>query len=183
MGLVATSTATASGTPDVQLSSSASKPLYGESSDVSVAASLANGQPKGYNLSFRVVLPAGISYGGGSTITPTSISNAPTTGKTTLIFSNVSDLIANSTQALNFKVNHDPLVYEVGDSYQIDYQAFVNTDPRLVPSNTPARARSTSPRSRNATSPPWSRRSRPTPTVPARCPTPSTPMSSGTPVT
>lgn len=134
MGLVATSTATASGTPDVQLSSSASKPLYGESSDVSVAASLANGQPKGYNLSFRVVLPAGISYGGGSTITPTSISNAPTTGKTTLIFSNVSDLIANSTQALNFKVNHDPLVYEVGDSYQIDYQAFVNTDPRLVPS-------------------------------------------------
>ena len=73
MGLVATSTAAASGTPDVQLSSSASKPLYGESSDVSVAASLANGQPKGYNLSFRVVLPAGISYGGGSTITE----NAP----------------------------------------------------------------------------------------------------------
>lgn len=134
MGMVATSSAIASGTPDVQLSSSASKPLYGESSDVSVTASLANGQPKGYNLSFRVVLPAGISYAGGSTITPTSISNAPTTGKTTLIFSNVSDLIANSSQTVSFKVNHDPLVYEVGDSYQIDYQAFVNSDPRLVPS-------------------------------------------------
>ena len=89
MGLVATSTATASGTPDVQLSSSASKPLYGESSDVSVAASLANGQPKGYNLSFRVVLPAGISYGGGSTITPTSISNAPS------LFVNVRRLYSN----------------------------------------------------------------------------------------
>ena len=133
VGLFSASPALAAGTPDVNLASSASNPLYGEAGTASVTASLPNGEPKGYNLSFRVVLPAGISYAGGAEFSPQIISNAPSAGKTTLIFSNVSDLVANSQQAVSFNVNHNPALYEVGQTYQIQYEAFVNSDPRILP--------------------------------------------------
>ncbi|MDQ2699924.1 MAG: hypothetical protein M3Y23_01200, partial [Actinomycetota bacterium] len=132
-GLVSVSAAQAAGMPDVQLGAKASGPLYGEAGDVTVTASLGDSQPKGYNLSFRVVLPKGITYGGGSAVAPQAISNAPVAGKTTLIFSNVSDLVANSQQALSFKVNHDQAEWEVGEPYDIEYEAFVNSDPRYIP--------------------------------------------------
>ena len=135
LGLFTVSTAQAAGTPNLALSANASSPLYGEDGTVSMTASLPAGEPKGYNLSFRVVLPAGISYNGGAAYAPQVISNAPTTGKTTLIFSNISDLVANSQQAINFNVKHstNPALYEVGVDYGITYEAFVNTDPRILP--------------------------------------------------
>lgn len=133
LGLFTVSTAQAAGTPNLALSANASSPLYGETGSVSVTASLPGGEPKGYNLSFRVVLPAGISYAGGAQYAPQVINNAPSTGKTTLIFSNISDLVANSSQSVGFNVAHDPALYEVGDTYDIQYEAFVNTDPRILP--------------------------------------------------
>jgi uncharacterized repeat protein (TIGR01451 family)/fimbrial isopeptide formation D2 family protein len=133
LGLFSATTAQADGTPDLDLSSSTSSPLYGVDGTASVTASLADGQPKGYNLSFRVVLPAGISYAGGSDVAPQTINNAPSTGKTTLIFSNVSDVVPNSSETITFKVKHDETAYEVGDSYTIEYDAFVNSDPRYLP--------------------------------------------------
>ncbi|MBK8294228.1 MAG: hypothetical protein IPK93_05405 [Solirubrobacterales bacterium] len=133
IGLFTVSTAQAAGTPDLALSANASSPLYGETGTVSMTASLPAGEPKGYNLSFRVVLPAGISYAGGAAFAPQVINNAPTSGKTTLIFSNISDLVANSKQGVDFNVTHAPANYEVGQTYGISYEAFVNTDPRIVP--------------------------------------------------
>jgi len=133
LGLFSVSAAQADGTPDLQVSSATSSPLYGVDGSASVTASLANGQSKGYNLSFRVILPAGISYAGGSEVAPQIIANAPATGQTTLIFSNVSDVVANSSETINFKVKHDPAVYEVGDEYTIEYNAYVNSDPRYLP--------------------------------------------------
>jgi uncharacterized repeat protein (TIGR01451 family)/fimbrial isopeptide formation D2 family protein len=133
VGLLGASSAQAAGTPDVQLAASASSPLYGQSGSASAAAALANGQPKGYNLSFRAVLPAGISYAGGAEFPPQVINNAPSAGKTTLIFSNISDLVANSTQPVALNLTHDPNAYEVGDTYAVEWEAFVNTDPRYEP--------------------------------------------------
>lgn len=133
LGLVSASAAQADGTQDLDLSSATSSPLYGVDGNASVTASLANGQTKGYNLSFRVILPAGISYAGGAEVAPQIISNAPATGQTTLIFSNVSDVVANSSETINFKVKHDQAVYEVGDEYTIEYNAYVNSDPRYLP--------------------------------------------------
>ena len=132
-GLFAASTAQAAGTPDLALSANSTSPLYGEKGRVSATASLPDGQPKGYNLSFRVVLPQGISYAGGSEFAPTVIANQPATGKTTLLFGNISDLVPNSSQAIAFDVTHDEAFYEVGLEYEIEYQAFVNTDPRIMP--------------------------------------------------
>ena len=125
--------AQAAGTPDLQLSASSSSPLYGENGNVSVTASLGAGQPKGYNLSFRVVLPAGISYAGGGIFAPTVINNQPATGKTTLLFKNISDLVEDSSQSVSFQVAHDQAQYDVGNTYDIQYEAFLNTDPRIMP--------------------------------------------------
>ena len=133
IALFAAAPASAAGTPDVQLETSSSSPLYGENGSVSATASLIAGQPIGYNLTFRAVLPLGISYAGGSAIAPGVINNAPAPGQTTLIFANVSDLFANSQQSLDFQVAHDPNVFEVGDSYTIDIGAYVNSDARFVP--------------------------------------------------
>jgi uncharacterized repeat protein (TIGR01451 family)/fimbrial isopeptide formation D2 family protein len=132
-GLASVPAALAAGTPDVQLAASSSSPLYGENGSVSATASLANGQPNGYNLSFRAVLPAGISYAGGSAIPPRIINDAPALGQTTLLFENVSDLFANSSQAIGFQVAHDTGLFDVGDTYQIGVEAFVNSDARRVP--------------------------------------------------
>ena len=133
-GLIAIAPAQAAGTPDLQLSASSSNPLYGETGTVTATASLPSGQPKGYNLSFRVVLPAGITYAGGGEFTPTVIADQPTTGQSTLLFNNISDLVANSSQAISFNVTHDQSLYDVGSTYDIQYEAFVNTDPRIMPS-------------------------------------------------
>ncbi len=133
LGLFTVSTAQAAGTPNLALSANAGSPLYGETGTVSMTASLPAGEPKGYNLSFRVVLPAGISYDGGAAYAPQVINDAPAPGKTTLIFSNISDLVANSQQAIDFDVKHAVASYEVGVDYGITYEAFVNTDPRILP--------------------------------------------------
>src|SRR4051794_36658952 len=59
--------AQASGTPDLQLSGGpAANVLYGDAVAVNLTASLAQGQPKGYNLAFRAVLPIGTRYVAGS---------------------------------------------------------------------------------------------------------------------
>jgi uncharacterized repeat protein (TIGR01451 family)/fimbrial isopeptide formation D2 family protein len=131
--LVLVAPASADGTPDLQLGATSTSPLYGENGAVSATASLGSGQPSGYNLSFRAVLPPGISYAGGSPIAPTVINDAPGPGETTLIFSNVSDLFANSSQGINFNVAHDQLLFEVDDIYTIEIGAFVNADPRFLP--------------------------------------------------
>ncbi len=133
MGLAFASTAQAAGTPDVQLAANAGSPLYGQAGTSSSTAALGNGQPSGYNLSFRAVLPAGISYTGGAVFPPQVINNAPATGQTTLVFSNVSDLVANSQQGIALNLAHDQSIYGVGDSYAITWQAFVNSDPRTLP--------------------------------------------------
>ncbi|MGB0119564.1 MAG: isopeptide-forming domain-containing fimbrial protein [Solirubrobacterales bacterium] len=133
MGFASTSAAQAAGTPDLQLSANTSSPLYGTSGSATTTASLAAGQPKGYNLSFRVVLPAGITYAGGADPAPQIISNQPGSGQTTLIFSNVSDVVSNSSQGVDFNVSHNQATYEVGDTYGVQYFAYVNSDPRYLP--------------------------------------------------
>jgi hypothetical protein len=90
------SLAQAEDTPSIVASVSSSSSLYGEAVPVTLRAENPLGQPYGYNLSFRVLLPKGVSYGGGASVAPTEIADRPTTGETTLIFSNVADLSPNS---------------------------------------------------------------------------------------
>lgn len=130
----------AAGTPDLQLSGGpASEVLYGRNVPVALTASLPAGAPKGYNLAYRFVLPAGASYVGGSAGEeagdPTAIQNAPTAGKTTLIWPNTYDLVANASHTLAFEVAYRDTGdaaprFDVGDPLPIDMGAYLSTDAR-----------------------------------------------------
>src|ERR1700722_11867168 len=91
--------AEAEGSPAITLSVGApANVLYGSNATVTLTAANPSGQPYGYNLSSRAVLPEGISYVPGSghastgALEPQVIANEPEAGKTTLIWSNVVDL-------------------------------------------------------------------------------------------
>ena len=87
--------AEANGSPDVSVA--ASTPglvLYGAPIPITVTATNAGG-PDGYNLSFRDVLPVGVSYAASSApIDPIEILRGD--GTTALIWDNVADLLAGA---------------------------------------------------------------------------------------
>ena len=119
--------------------------LYGTPATVSLSATETN-TVTGYNLSIEDVLPAGVSYVTGST-TPSTIgdpqilTNEPSSGKTTLIWSNVSDLQPSSSFALGFQLQGaidttlptPTTILYPGDSYSDSATAYVESDPREVP--------------------------------------------------
>jgi len=125
--------ARADGSPNISASVSSSSTLYGDPVHVTVSTANPIGQPYGYNLSYRVVLPAGVSYAGGGGVTPKEIAEAPGTGETTLIFENASDLSPGATKAFSFDLSYSEAVYDAGDSFPVKAQAFVNEDPRFIP--------------------------------------------------
>lgn len=129
--------ARADGSPNLTATVSSSQALYGDPVGVTVSASNPQGQPYGYNLSYRVVLPAGVSYAGGAAVAPKQIADAPLPGERTLIFSNVSDLSPGATNELGFKLGYDNSVYDAGDSFAVKAEAFLNSDPRFVPKFSP----------------------------------------------
>lgn len=90
----------------------------------------------GYNLAIRVVLPTGVTYtagsarlgsGSGQAITPTSLSNTPSAGKTTLVFDNVTDLAGQSSQVIVYDITHATGTYPAGTSYVNTAQAYLTT--------------------------------------------------------
>ncbi|HEY2056219.1 MAG TPA: hypothetical protein VGH14_20000 [Solirubrobacterales bacterium] len=127
------STADAAGTPNISASVSSSSPLYGEPVHVTLNAANPGTEPYGYNLSYRVVLPKGVSYEGGSPVPPTVIANQPLAEQTTLIFSNVTDLSPNSHKELGFNLTYNTAIWHAGDVIPVRAEAFINTDPRFVP--------------------------------------------------
>lgn len=92
-----------------------------------------------YNLSFRDMLPIGVSYLPGST-SPVgagepvvrTVGVVPNTQQV-LNWSNVADLQVNSTSRLAFKVTSNATALPVGSTPANTANAYVNIDPRLVP--------------------------------------------------
>jgi large repetitive protein len=135
--LLAVLAAAAQAAPSITLTPGGdSEVLYGDQATVKLTAFNPSGQPKGYNLSFRAVLPTGVSYVPGSGpagVPATVLNNQPAAGQTTVIFQNVSDLSANSSYDLTFKVSHNPAQVAVGSTFTVQGFAYVNTDARTVP--------------------------------------------------
>ena len=89
-----------------------------------------------WNLSFRDVLPPGLTYVPGSTTParagePTASTDAG--GSTTLVWSNVADIQVASTFELAFEATPDPVVYPVGSTVPNAAQAYTNSDPLVLP--------------------------------------------------
>ena len=135
------SVALAAGSPNISLAESApGTVLYGASSTVTLTVTNPAGGSWAYNLSYEDVLPSGVSYVAGSASlgNPAILSNQPSANKTTLIWSNVSDLSPGSVATLTFKViaatDTGPAPFLLANNtYTDNSSAYVNTDPRQVP--------------------------------------------------
>ena len=146
--VVGVSPAAAEGTPDISLAKRApAQVLYGDTSPVSLAAENET-DAWGYNLSFRDVLPVGVSYVPSSVSPATAgepviLDDQPADGQTTLIWLNVADLAPNNTVTLGYEVSHETTdsptadcttdILCVNESYTNTAGAFVNSNPRFVP--------------------------------------------------
>ncbi len=124
--------AMAAGTPDISLSVGADgQTLHGDATEVMLTASNPTGTD-GFNLSYRVVLPVGVSFADGP-VSPVVAADVPAPGETTLFFENVSDLLANNDASLTFTVNHAVATHAVGSSFTVQADAYVDSNPRLIP--------------------------------------------------
>jgi uncharacterized repeat protein (TIGR01451 family)/fimbrial isopeptide formation D2 family protein len=124
--------ARAAGSPDLSATIDSPTVLHGETVPFRFTVTNPSGGPYGYNLSYRVVLPPGVTYAGSVQPAPTEVAG-PGRDETTLVFRNVSDLSPNATAELAFDVTYDTSRYDVGDRFAIGAEAFVNSDPRHVP--------------------------------------------------
>ena len=133
-------TARAEGSPSINLTVGApASVLYGANATVTLTAANPGAQPYGYNLSYRAVLPEGISYVAGSghssagALAPQVFANEPETGKTTLIWSNVADLSPGSSNALSFEVKQTTSHFTIGAKYSVEAGAYVAEQARYLP--------------------------------------------------
>ena len=107
-----------------------------------------NGGVEQYNLSFRDVLPTGVSYVSGST-SPASAGDPqvisipanpsavpPVEAHQVLVWSNVSDLTTGSSRSLSYSVQTDPAVYGIGETFVNAADAWSSSDPFEVPTFT-----------------------------------------------
>src|SRR6185437_16086687 len=80
--------------------------LLGTRQVVQLVAKNPAGQKRGYNLTFRDVLPKGVAYVPipAPKVAPRILENQPAVGMTTLIFENVADLSPNSEYVLTYGV-------------------------------------------------------------------------------
>lgn len=121
--------------PSLSVNVSASKPLLGGTSTVTVTVTN-NGDAKGYNLSLDAVLsssladPNGQVTIGAATPAPTSVALNGTTGDTTVTFFDVVDLAPTESHSITFDADiSGDISWEVLQSILIAVNAQVNTVP------------------------------------------------------
>jgi large repetitive protein len=114
--------------------------LLGTKQAIQLVAENPEGQPRGYNLSFRVVLPKNVAYVPGSgKVAPKILENEPheageEEGQTTLIFENVGDLSAKSIYDLGFEVEPSTTFFDLAKpTYEVKAEAFISEKPRRKP--------------------------------------------------
>jgi large repetitive protein len=129
--------ASAAGEPNISLKKIAPKhALLGTQQSVTLVAHNPAGEIRGYNLTFRDVLPKGVAYVPGSaSVAPRVLEDEPEKGMTTLLFENVADLSANSEYALTYKVEPSTTIFKLtGEHTYVNHaEDFVSKKPRKKP--------------------------------------------------
>jgi fimbrial isopeptide formation D2 family protein/uncharacterized repeat protein (TIGR01451 family) len=138
IALVVPAVASAAGEPNISLDKRApEQALLGTTQPVQLVVDNPVGQPRGYNLSFRDVLPKGVTYvaSSSSKIAPTVLNDEPAVGETTLLFENVSDLSAGSEYVLAYEVEPSTTFFKLAEThiYTNKAEAFVTKEPRNKP--------------------------------------------------
>jgi large repetitive protein len=141
IALIAPTAASAASDPNISLEMQAPKTaLLGTKQSVTLVAKNPVGEERGYNLSFRDVLPKGVKYVAGSAKGPNgealevrALANAPAVEETTLLIENVSDLSAASEYRLTFEVEPEPAAFTVNNFYEDHADAYVSKKARFKP--------------------------------------------------
>lgn len=129
--------ASVAATPPIQVTKSGpSEVIAGSTATYTVTATNPGTGVPQYDVSFRDVLPPGVTYVPGST-TPAD-SGDPTVitqpdGSTVLIWQNMFDLPPGASSTISFQVSFDPSVYPVGSQFTDTATGYSSTAPRTEP--------------------------------------------------
>ena len=128
----------AAGTPDITVTRTAdAETLIGGVTNVTLRACNRSTQPDGFNLSFRDVLPVGLTLTSATPAPTRTIANAPSVGETTLIWENVSDLLSGTCNSVSYGIDtnsdNNLSTNRVGSTISSTAGAYVNSDAFFVP--------------------------------------------------
>ena len=130
--------AAAAGSPDIVVTKTAdARTLIGGTTAVTLRACNPTGQPNGYNLSFRDIVPTGLDLAS-ATPTPTRIiADQPAVGQTTLIWENVSDLLTGTCSSVGYGIDTNPDndlgTNQVGTTFATTGGAYVSANAFAIP--------------------------------------------------
>ena len=137
VGLPATP-ASAAGSPDIAMTKTApATVLLGAQVTYALTVTNPTGPAAAFNVSYRDVLPVGLTYVPGSTSPadagdPTTIANQPAAGQTTLIWRNVGDVQQGGDLTLSFRATPSQLLLPVGATFTNTATSYASSDPRQV---------------------------------------------------
>jgi uncharacterized repeat protein (TIGR01451 family)/fimbrial isopeptide formation D2 family protein len=138
------SPARAAGAPDIAMTKSApATVLLGGQASYSLVVTNPTGPGAAFNVSFRDVLPVGVSYVAGSTSPadagdPTIVANQPAAGQTTLIWRNVGDVQLGGDLTLGFQATPSQALLPVASTFTNTATSYASSDPRQIASFTAA---------------------------------------------
>ncbi len=127
----------AAGTPNIVVTKTAdARTLIGATTTVTLQACNPT-LTDGFNLSYRDVIPTGLALTAATPAPTRIVANQPVAGATTLIWENVSDLLAGSCNSVTYGIDTNPdnvlSTNQVGSTFGSAGSAYVNTDPFTVP--------------------------------------------------
>lgn len=127
----ATSDVSAAGSPNIQLAvSMPAETLYGTPTTVTLTATNPTGTD-GYNLSFNDKLPAGATLQSATPAPTRTLTDG--SGRLVMIWENVSDLQAGTTQSVSYSFIAPSPTFQIGNTVTDNAGAYVNSDARYVP--------------------------------------------------
>ena len=126
------------GTPDIVLTKTAdTATLIGDATTVTLRACNPIGQPNGYNLAFRDVVPAGLVVLSATPAPSRQVANQPAANQTTLIWENVADLLTGGCVTVSYQLDTNAdanlATNPVGSTFGTIGGAYVNSDAFTVP--------------------------------------------------
>ncbi len=126
------------GTPDIVVTKTVdSRTLIGGTTNVTLRACNPAGQPNGYNLSFRDIVPSGLALASATPAPSRTIANQPVAGQTTIIWENVSDLLTGACNSITYGIDTNPdnnlTTNPVGSTFGTAGGAYVNTNAFFIP--------------------------------------------------
>ncbi|MFN8021235.1 MAG: SdrD B-like domain-containing protein [Acidimicrobiales bacterium] len=130
--------AVAAGSPNIVVTKTAdARTLIGGTTTVTLRACNPTGQPNGYNLSFRDVVPSGLAATGATPAPTRTVADQPTVGQTTLIWENVSDLLTGTCTSITYGIDTNPdgnlATNQVGTSFGTTGGAYVSANAFAMP--------------------------------------------------